>query len=132
MYLPLMALAFFVRPALAALTALVVPLLSGALTGMPPFYPPVAPVMAFELAVMAFCASAIHQRWPHLHVLTVLVPVLVLGRVLNSGAMYGFSRVLDLPAAFVAGISFVAGWPGLLLMLLVPESWVLSGPPTNA
>jgi demethylmenaquinone methyltransferase/2-methoxy-6-polyprenyl-1,4-benzoquinol methylase len=33
--------------------------------------------------------------------------------------MYGFSRVLDLPAAFVAGISFVAGWPGLLLMLLV-------------
>ena len=119
MYLPLMALAFFVRPALAALTALVVPLLSGTLTGMPPFYPPVAPAMAFELAVMAFCASAIHQRWPRLHVLTVLVPVLVLGRLLNSGTMYAFSRLLELPAAFVAGISFVAGWPGLLLMLLV-------------
>ena len=45
MYLPLVALAFFVRPGAAAVTALLVPLLSGAVTGMPPFMPPVAPVM---------------------------------------------------------------------------------------
>jgi len=53
MYLPLVTLAFFVRPGMSALTALVVPLLSGAVTGMPPFYPPVAPVMSVELALMA-------------------------------------------------------------------------------
>ncbi|HTY01558.1 MAG TPA: class I SAM-dependent methyltransferase [Bacteroidota bacterium] len=119
MYLPLMALAFIVRPAMASLTALIVPFLSGTLTGMPPFYPPIAPIMAFELTVMAFCGSAVHQRWPRLHILVVLTPVLLLGRVLNAGAMFGISRLLDLPAAFVAGISFIAGWPGLLLMLLI-------------
>ena len=35
MYLPLVALAFFVRPGMAALTAVLVPLISGVATGMP-------------------------------------------------------------------------------------------------
>jgi len=38
MYLPLVTCAFFTRPLPAMLTAIVVPILSGALTGMPPFY----------------------------------------------------------------------------------------------
>jgi len=37
MYLPLVALAFFASPTPAAVTALLTPLLSGAVTGMPPF-----------------------------------------------------------------------------------------------
>jgi hypothetical protein len=46
MYLPIVALAFFVRPLPAAVTAAMTPLLSGAVLGMPPFYPPVALMMA--------------------------------------------------------------------------------------
>ena len=38
MYLPLIALAFFVGPLPAALTSFMTPLLSGVLTGMPPFF----------------------------------------------------------------------------------------------
>lgn len=118
MYLPLVALAFFVRPGQAALTALVVPLLSGVATGMPPFYPPVALVMAAELALMAMMIGTFHSWLPRAHVLIVLIPVLVIGRVVNAGLLYLAARFMGLPPAFVAGISLLSGWPGIMLIIL--------------
>jgi hypothetical protein len=119
MYLPLCALPFFVRPLPAAITAAVVPLLSGAVTGMPPFYPPVAMFMAIELAAMAGLIAAAARRWPRANEWVVLVPVLLFGRALYVALVYGFSLVIHLPAAFMAGLSFVSGWPGILLMIAV-------------
>jgi len=118
MYLPLVTLAFFVRPGPAALTALVVPLLSGAATGMPPFYPPVAPAMSVELALMAIMIGIFRSWFPRAHVLIVLIPVLVIGRVISAALMYLAAYFMGLPATFVAGISFLSGWPGIMLMLL--------------
>ncbi len=119
MYLPLVALAFFVRPLPAAATALLPPLLSGAVTGMPPFYPPVAVFMAIELAMMGLLIASVRRRWPHANEMFVLVPVLLLGRVLYVGLVYGFSRLIELPAGVMAGLSLLAGWPGLVLMTVV-------------
>ena len=118
MYLPLVALAFFVRPMPAAVTAFIVPLLSGAVTGMPPFYPPVAVFMAIELAVMASLISAIVTWRPRINEWLVLVPVLLLGRVLYVGLVYTFSLVIELPAGFMAGLSLLAGWPGIVLIIV--------------
>ncbi len=119
MYLPLVALAFLVRPVPAAATAFMVPLISGAVTGMPPFYPPVALVMAAELAVMSAFIALVYRWRPRANEWLVLVPVLILGRVLNVGLMYLAALALELPAAFVAGLSLVSGWPGIVLMLVV-------------
>jgi hypothetical protein len=119
MYLPLVALAYFVRPLPAALTALVTPLLSGAVTGMPPFYPPVAPMMAVELALMAALIAAVRRRWPGSNEWLVLLPVLLLGRLLYVAMVYAVARVIALPAGFLAGVSLLSGWPGLVLMVLV-------------
>ncbi len=119
MYLPLVTLAFFVRPWPAAVTALLTPLLSGAATGMPPFYPPVAVFMAIELAVMAALIAAAAGRWPRANEWLVLVPVLVFGRFLYVGLVYGFSLLIDLPARFMAGLSLLGGWPGIVLMIVV-------------
>lgn len=119
MYLPLVALAFFVRPLPAAITALVVPLLSGAVTGMPPFYPPVAVFMAVELAVMAALIALALCLRPRVNEWLVLIPVLLLGRVLYVALVYGFSLVVALPAGFMAGVSFLSGWPGIVLMIAV-------------
>jgi hypothetical protein len=116
MYLPLVALAFFVRPLPAAVTALLVPPLSGAVTGMPPFYPPVAVFMAIELAIMAALIAGALHRWPHANEWLVLIPVLGLGRVLYVGLVYLFSLFIALPASFMAGLSFLSGWPGIILM----------------
>lgn len=119
MYLPLVTLAFFVRPVPAAVTAILVPVLSAALTGMPPFYPPVAVFMAIELGVMSFLIAAVVGRWPRANAWLVLIPVLLLGRVLYVGLVYAFSLAIDLPASFMAGVSFLGGWPGVILMVAV-------------
>lgn len=133
MYIPLMALPFFVRPTVASLVGCIVPLLSGLITGMPPFFPPVAPVMAVELACMAGLLSALRRWRPAVPVLFHLVPVLVLGRIVNTALLYLSSLWLELPAAFLAGISFVSGWPGIILMLIVlPPIARLVSPARNA
>ena len=118
MYLPLVALAFFVRPGMSALTTIVVPLLSGAVTGMPPFYPPIAPVMAVELALIAIIIGVFRSLLPRTPVLTVLIPALIIGRAANVGLMYLAASLMGLPATFVAGISFLSGWPGIVLMIV--------------
>jgi len=119
MYLPLCTLPFFVRPLPAAITAALSPVLSGAVTGMPPFYPPVAVFMALELAVMAGLIALVMRRWPRANEWLVLIPVLLLGRVLYVALVYGFSLVIQLPAGFMAGLSFFSGWPGIILMAVV-------------
>lgn len=119
MYLPLVTLAFFVRPGAAALTALLVPILSGAVTGMPPFMPPIALVMSLELALMALLIGALRKLLPALPIWVVLGTTLVIGRIVSAGLLYGAALVLELPARFVAGISLISGWPGLVLMMVV-------------
>ncbi|MCU0232742.1 MAG: hypothetical protein MUE90_01740 [Thermoanaerobaculales bacterium] len=131
MYLPLVALAFFVGPRPAAATALVTPLLSGAVTGMPPYFPPVAPIMALELALMAALLGAARRRWPDLRALALLLPVLALGRVVHVALVYAAAAVVELPAAFMAGLSFLSGWPGIVLMLLVVPTLVEIGKSTG-
>lgn len=127
MYLPLVALAFFVRPLPAAVTALIVPPLSGAVTGMPPFYPPVAVFMALELAAMAALIAWIVQRRPRVNEWLVLVPVLLLGRMIYVGLVYAFALAIELPAGFMAGISLLGGWPGIILMVAVIPPVVRAG-----
>jgi hypothetical protein len=119
MYLPLVALAFLVRPLPAAATGFVSPLISGALTGMPPFYPPVAVLMAVELGLTALVISSLNARFPRANPWLLLAPVLVAGRFLYLGLVYGFARIVELPAGFVATASLLTGWPGVVLMLVV-------------
>lgn len=119
MYLPLVALAFLVRPLPAVATALVVPVLSGAATGMPPFFPPVALFMSVELAVMAAIISVAVAWRPQIDERFLLLMVLLVGRCLYVGLVYACSLALELPAGFMAGLSIVRGWPGVILMMLV-------------
>jgi hypothetical protein len=86
---------------------------------MPPFFPPVAVFMALELSAMAAAIAAVKTRWPGANEWLILVPVLLAGRVLYVGLIYGFSLAIDLPAGFMAGLSFVKGWPGIVLMIAV-------------
>lgn len=132
MYLPLVALAFFVRPLPAAITAILTPVLSGALTGMPPFFPPVAVFMAIELAAMAAVIAWVVRCRPRVNAWAVLVPVLLMGRVLYVGLVYAFSLAIELPASFMAGLSLLGGWPGIVLMIVVVPPVVRAGRRTAA
>jgi len=118
MYLPLVALAFFVRPLPAAVTSAIVPMLSAAATGMPPLYPPIAPLMAVELAAMATLIAAARMRWPKSNELAVLIPVLIMGRGLNTALAAAWAAAADLPPVPVASLSLVSGWPGIVLIVI--------------
>ena len=128
MYLPLVTLAFFVGPVPSALTALLLPLISGAITGMPPFYPPVAFIMSIELSVMCAIIGLLRRVFAKANVLLILIPVLLLGRVIGVGLVYLMALFMKLPARFVAGASLLSGWPGIILMIAaVPAIVKLSG-----
>lgn len=118
MYLPLLTLAFLIGPTVAATTAFLCPLLSGALTGMPPLYPPVAPIMSLELGLMAWIISFCSTKWPQANPWLILIPVLALGRALNFGLVYASALIVELPAGFLAGASLLAGWPGVVFMVI--------------
>jgi hypothetical protein len=126
MYLPLVALAFFVRPSIAGTTALIVPVLSGLFTGMPPFHPPIALMKAIELGAMGVLIALVVRRFPRASPYLVLVPVLLTGRVAYVGMVYVAASLMDLPAGFVAGASLLSGWPGVVLMIVVVPPLVMT------
>jgi hypothetical protein len=116
MYLPLMLLAIYVRPMPAAMTAMIIPIMSGLLTGMPPFYPPIALLMSIEIAFMAALLSGIRQTLRNIPLLVILVPVLTMGRVLQYVSIYLLAKFYELPAQFIASASLISGLPGLILI----------------
>lgn len=116
MYLPILAGACFLRPGWAALAGTVAPLVSAALTGMPPVFPPVALWMAIELAAMAWLVSTLARRRRVPTALAVAV-ALVVGRGLYALLIFATGRWLDLPAGALTLISLLAGWPGMLLAI---------------
>jgi hypothetical protein len=75
--------------------------------------------MAIEIGAMAGLIAGARQKWPTLRPLLLLTTALVLGRFIYTTLAYGLALALHLPAKFVAGLSLLAGWPGILLMLLV-------------
>jgi hypothetical protein len=117
MYLPLVTLSFFVGPIPAGLTAIILPFISGAITGMPPFYPPIAFIMSIELAIMCGLIASMRIFFPRINELIILIPVLLLGRCLGVGLIYLMALFMKLPAKFVAGASLISGWPGIILMI---------------
>ncbi len=118
MYLPLVTLSFFVGPIPAMLTALLLPLLSGAITGMPPFYPPIAFIMSIELATMCGIIAYVRVLFPKLHELIIFIPILLVGRCIGVGLIYLMALLMKLPAKFIAGVSLLSGWPGIILMIV--------------
>lgn len=136
MYWPLMALAFLVPARRAALVALVVPWASSVLTGMPLAWPPLAGVVSVELAVQVLalgwlgrpsrnCASAASGSYRR--AFFALAAVLVVGRFLHAGLVWALALAFPkLPAGILAGASFLAGWPGVVAMLVFIPVFVAS------
>lgn len=117
MYLPLLAGAFVLKPRTATAAAVATPLVSAAVTGMPPLFPPIAPWMAVELGLMAGLAALLHRRrvlppW------AIVAVVLVVGRLAYAGLVYATGLWQELPAGLLTAASLLAGWPGMVLALV--------------
>jgi hypothetical protein len=117
MYLPLLAGAFVLKPRTAAAAAFATPLASAVVTGMPPFFPPIAPWMAVELGLMAPLASLLHRRRA-LPPWAIVAIVLLVGRLVYAALVYATGLWLNLPARVMTVASLLAGWPGMILALV--------------
>jgi hypothetical protein len=118
MLLPLLLNGFLVPMTWAALTGAVVPLASGFLTGMPPFYPPIAFVMSVEAAVLASVAAAVF-RLTKPRIWLPLMAAVVLSRGTMLLLTWQLAGVFGLPKAFSAVASLVHGLPGVALQCTV-------------
>ncbi|MGI5819080.1 MAG: ECF transporter S component [Armatimonadota bacterium] len=127
MYLPVLACAMLVSAPIAAAVGLLTPVLSSAMTGMPPILPTL-PVIAVELAVMAAVASVLHRRL-RLHALPAVVLALLSGRVvlglmavllvsaLPAGMQESLPEIMRRPPAYVVAAT-VTALPGLALQIV--------------
>lgn len=123
MYWPLVTLAFLVSPWRAMLVAGLVPFASAALTGMPLVWPPMVAVIAAELMAQVGLIGALGRPRKGAasmgRAFVVLAVVLVAGRFLHAGLVWLLAREFpQLPADAFAVFSLLAGWPGVLAMLL--------------
>ena len=118
MFLPVTAGAMLLSWKFALTLALVAPVTSWLITGMPPLVPPILPVITAELLVIALIASYLRfQR--QLHVWIALIAAIIVDRlflfVLVSviAPLFGWKNPL-----FSVGI-VAGGLPGIALQLIV-------------
>lgn len=126
MYWPLITLAFLVPIPCAVFMAAFIPCVSMCLAGMP--LPPMMPVMSLELAVQVGVLGVIRacagrtrpMGWGKTFV--ALAVVLVFGRGLHTALVWLlvqlFPNLPGVPRLALTWMAFLAGWPGVVLMLL--------------
>ncbi|NLI39815.1 MAG: ECF transporter S component [Caldisericales bacterium] len=121
MHIPVLLAGFFVGPFYALAIGAITPVLSGIMTGMPPFAPfPSAVVMAFELATYGFFAGLFYEKL-RMNPILSLVLSMVFGRIVAGLVVFvlvvafGFNK--QNPVMYVWG-GLVTGWLGILIQLV--------------
>jgi hypothetical protein len=118
MFFPLALAGFLVAPSLAMITGTAALLLSALLTGMPPFYPPIAFIMMAEGLLFTGLPRGL-QRWLRLPVWLTLLIILLLDRLLLLLLVQASAAFMELPPRLLGWAAVLHGVPGLVLMLAV-------------
>jgi hypothetical protein len=118
MFYPVVVAGFLINVESALLVGILSPLLSAILTGMPPFFPPIAFIMMAEGIVLVVTPWLLYQKF-QMNIRFSLVFTLLLDRLVLLMVVVAISGWLDLPRDILGIISVVRGFPGLLVMLIV-------------
>ncbi len=118
MFYPILAAGFLTPLPVAAAVGILGPLVSAVLTGMPPFYPPMAFVMSAEGIALGSLPALLRVRL-RAGIRLSLAAALVSDRLILLGAIMLASRWLNLPAGFLGWASFLHGLPGIAVIFVV-------------
>ena len=118
MFFPILLAGFFTAPAVAATVGFTAPLISALLTGMPPFFPPVAFIMMLEGLVLGGVPAWLHQKFQR-GVYPSLILTLIMDRLLLFGLVVLASAWLNLPREVLGIASVARGIPGIVLILVI-------------
>lgn len=118
MFFPMIIAGFLVSFPVAVVVGFVSPLLSAFLTGMPPFFPPIAFILMIEGVVLTGIPALLHQKyglkvWPTL-IITLMVDrlVLVIGVVLSA-------LWLNIPKEVLGLAALINSLPGIVIIIIV-------------
>jgi len=120
MFYPIIAAGYLVALPVALSVGFLAPLTSAFLTGMPPFFPPIAFVMMAEGLVLGGTPAILFQRykwgvWP------TLAMTILLDRLVLFGAVYISAKWLDLPEGVLGIASLLRSLPGIVVIfMLIP------------
>jgi len=118
MFFPIIAAGLLTAPLVALAVGAVSPLLSALLTGMPPFFPPIAFIMMAEGLVLAGIPALLYQKY-RLNMYLTLVITLAADRFVLFLAVIGISKWLELPEKILGWASLIRGLPGIALIILI-------------
>jgi len=118
MFFPIITAGFLIAPAVALAVGITSPLLSALMTGMPPFFPPIAFIMMAEGLILAGIPSLLYQKY-RLNSYLTLILTLTGDRIVLFLAVIGVSKWLDLPENILGWASLIRGLPGIILIMLI-------------
>ncbi|NPV72036.1 MAG: DUF1893 domain-containing protein [Firmicutes bacterium] len=121
MHIPVYLAGLYLGPVSGLLVGLITPSLSGVLTGMPAFMPPVAQAMTVELSTYGV-VSGLFRRYTRTRATTALVISMISGRLVYALVwhlampLFGVKQV---PVATLLGTSVITGLPGIILQIII-------------
>lgn len=118
MFLPLAVGAFFLSIENAAVLGIITPIVSGLLTGMPPFHPPIVFVMTAELFVFCLLISLLCHK-TRLPVLAVVIIALIAERLTQVFLYYFIMPHFGISSQAFSIYSIIKVLPGMVLILVI-------------
>lgn len=118
LYWPVAVAAFFLDVPLTIAVALLAPLLSSLVTGMPPVSPPVLQVIMLELFVLGGVTILCYSKtrwgliWP-------LLAGLMLSRIVLFFVIIAMAPLLNLPPKAFSMTILIQGTPGIIAILIL-------------
>lgn len=126
MYIPLAVGSFMLSERNAVMAGFFTPLVSSLLTGMPPLFPPIAPIMMIQLSVFCLLISFLaHSSVFHggaisrMKILSFLVCAIVADRIVMALLNMVLLPLLEIRSSIVTAFDLLKGMPGIILMCVI-------------
>ena len=118
MFFPIATAGFLLPLPSAVAVGVLSPLFSALLTGMPPFYPPIAFIMMAEGAVLGAVPAILYRRLKLNAWLTISL-AMAADRLVLLVSVLMLSRLFELPEGVLTAAALIKGIPGTIAIILV-------------
>ena len=120
MHIPVFLSALILGPFYGTLVGFITPLFSTLIFSMPPLAPPIAILMAFELAAFGLIAGYFYSTKSK-NIYLSLIAAMILGRFVYGLALFLLGPVLDFNPPFIPFMqgAFLTGIPGMIIQLVI-------------
>jgi hypothetical protein len=118
MFIPITLAGFFISVPAAATAGVITPLLSFLLTGMPPFFPPIAPIMCIELSVLGGSISFFYRilKW---NIWISIITAIAIERSIFIIILLTVVPLFKLPAGLLTIGMVLWQIPGIILIIAI-------------